>query len=119
MIMSWIWAILLLLSVVCSVPTGTSGAVAAAIPQGAQAGITLAISIAGSLCLWSDRQIIPFASPRTASVIPQHPIRSAADAAFECQHLRQFSWFGQCCHAYGDPGSPAAQGSFHAANRHG
>ncbi len=53
MIMSWIWAIFLLISVICSVLTGSVGAVAAAIPQGAQAGITLAISIAGSLCLWS------------------------------------------------------------------
>lgn len=53
MIISWIWAIILLISVLCSAVNGTGGAVATAIPQGAQAGITLAISIAGSLCLWS------------------------------------------------------------------
>ena len=50
MVMSWIWAILLFISVLCSVINGRASAVAAAIPQGAQAGITLAISIAGSLC---------------------------------------------------------------------
>ena len=53
MVMSWIWAILLFISVLCSVINGRASAVAAAIPQGAQAGITLAISIAGSLCLWA------------------------------------------------------------------
>ena len=53
MVMSWIWAILLFISIICSVLTKNAGAVAAAIPQGAQAGITLAVSIAGSLCLWS------------------------------------------------------------------
>ena len=53
MVMSWIWAILLSISVLCSVINDKISAVAAAIPQGAQAGITLAISIAGSLCLWA------------------------------------------------------------------
>lgn len=53
MTMSWIWAILLSISILCSALNGTVSAVAAAIPQGAQAGITLAVSIAGSLCLWS------------------------------------------------------------------
>jgi len=53
MIMSWIWALLLGLSFVCALITGKGSDLAAAIPQGAQAGITLAVSIAGSLCLWS------------------------------------------------------------------
>ena len=53
MIMSWIWALLLGISVVCAALTGKGPDLAAAIPQGAQAGITLAVSIAGSLCLWS------------------------------------------------------------------
>ena len=53
MIMSWIWCGLILLSCFCAVVTGQGTALAAAIPQGAQAGITLGISIAGSLCLWS------------------------------------------------------------------
>lgn len=53
MIMSWIWALLLSASVLCAAITGRGSALAAAVPQGAQAGITLAVSIAGSLCLWS------------------------------------------------------------------
>lgn len=53
MIMSWIWAFLLTVSVLCAALTGNGSTLAAAIPQGAQAGITLAVSIAGSLCLWS------------------------------------------------------------------
>lgn len=53
MVMSWIWCGLILLSCCCASLTGTLDSLAAAIPQGAQAGITLGISIAGSLCLWS------------------------------------------------------------------
>ena len=53
MVMSWIWCGLLLISCFCALLTGQSAPLAAAIPQGAQAGITLGISLAGSLCLWS------------------------------------------------------------------
>ena len=53
MVMSWIWCGLILISCLCSVWNGTLDHLAAAIPHGAQAGITLGISIAGSLCLWS------------------------------------------------------------------
>ena len=53
MVMSWIFTGILIISLVFSFFTGNIGALAAAIPQGAQAGITLAISIAGSICLWS------------------------------------------------------------------
>ena len=53
MVMSWIWCGLIFLSCCCAVLTGQGGALAAAVPQGAQAGITLGISIGGSLCLWS------------------------------------------------------------------
>ena len=53
MLMSWIWTGLILVSVLSAVILGTGSELAAAVPQGAQAGITLAISIAGSLCLWT------------------------------------------------------------------
>ena len=53
MVMSYIFAGILLLSIVFSVINGQGAALAAAVPQGAQAGVTLAISIAGSICLWS------------------------------------------------------------------
>lgn len=53
MVMSYIWFAMLLISLIFAVLTGNGSALAAAIPQGAQAGITLAISLAGSICLWS------------------------------------------------------------------
>lgn len=53
MVMSWIFTGLLALSVVCAMVLGNGGALAAACATGAQSGITLAISIAGSLCLWT------------------------------------------------------------------
>ena len=48
-----IMVILLVISLVSSLFTGNGGALAAAIPTGAQAGITLALSMAGSICLWT------------------------------------------------------------------
>ena len=53
MVMSWIWTGFLLVSLVFSWFTGMGAALASAVMEGAQAGITLAISIAGSLCLWT------------------------------------------------------------------
>ena len=53
MVMSWIYIFLLTISVSCACLTGSGTALAASIPEGAQAGITLAVSIAGSLCLWT------------------------------------------------------------------
>lgn len=53
MVMSWIWCGMILISCICAPLTGQVTALAAAVVQGAQAGITLGISIAGSLCLWS------------------------------------------------------------------
>ena len=53
MVMSWVFSFLLVISVICAVLTGSGSALAAAVPAGAQAGVTLAISMAGSLCLWA------------------------------------------------------------------
>lgn len=53
MVMSWIWTGIIGLSLVCAVVLDNGSALAAAVPQGAQAGVTLAISIAGSICLWT------------------------------------------------------------------
>lgn len=53
MVMSWVWAVLVVTSVVCAAVGGRAAALSAAVMQGAQAGVTLAISIAGSLCLWA------------------------------------------------------------------
>ena len=53
MIMSWIWTGILVLSVVASILLGNGSALAASVPKGAQAGLELAFSLAGSICLWS------------------------------------------------------------------
>lgn len=53
MVMSWFWMLTLATSVICSLLTDAGPDLSAAVLQGAQAGITLAISLAGSLCLWS------------------------------------------------------------------
>ena len=53
MVMSWIFTVLLGISVLFAAILGRGSEVAAAIPQGAQAGITLAVSLAGSICLWT------------------------------------------------------------------
>lgn len=52
MVMSWIFSGIVALSVLCALWSGSGAALAAATATGAQAGITLAVSIGGSLCLW-------------------------------------------------------------------
>lgn len=53
MLLSQIFCAMLLLSIVSALVTGSGSTLSASVPLGAQAGITLAISLAGSLCLWS------------------------------------------------------------------
>ena len=53
MVMSWIFCMMILISLICAIVSGNGSALAAATAEGAQFGITLAISLAGSLCLWS------------------------------------------------------------------
>jgi len=53
MVMSWIWAGSLLVSILFSIFTGQGSRLAAAVMTGAQTGVTLGISMAGSICLWT------------------------------------------------------------------
>lgn len=53
MVMSWIFTVLVGAALIAALILGNGSALAAAVPQGAQAGVTLAISMAGSVCLWS------------------------------------------------------------------
>ena len=53
MVMSWIFLGLVGISLGFSLAGGTGGALSAAVAKGAQDGITLSISMAGALCLWS------------------------------------------------------------------
>ena len=53
MVMSRIWSTLVLTSIIFSWITGNGPELSAAVMEGAQSGVTLAISMAGSICLWS------------------------------------------------------------------
>lgn len=53
MVMSYIWTGLLALSILFSALNGQSSQLAASVFSGAQAGVTLAISLTGSICLWT------------------------------------------------------------------
>ena len=53
MVMSWIFTCIVGISILASLLTGRGAELAAAIPKGAQAGVTLAVSMAGAICLWS------------------------------------------------------------------
>ena len=53
MVMSWIFTGMLFGSVLFAALSGKGGALSAAAVEGAQAGVTLALSITGAVCLWS------------------------------------------------------------------
>ncbi|MBQ6832543.1 MAG: spore maturation protein A [Oscillospiraceae bacterium] len=53
MLMSYIWTGLVAVSLLAALWTGQGGALASAVAQGAREGITLVISLAGSICLWT------------------------------------------------------------------
>lgn len=51
--MSWIWLGMLAVSFLAAALLGNIRELSSAVVQGAQSGITLAISMAGSICLWT------------------------------------------------------------------
>jgi len=53
MILAYIWTLAVLLSLAVGALTGNIGLLAAAAMEGAQSGITVTLSMAGALCLWS------------------------------------------------------------------
>ena len=53
LVMSRIWCIICIFSVISAISAGRGSGLAAAIAEGAGAGVTLGISLAGSLALWS------------------------------------------------------------------
>ena len=53
MVMSWVFTVLLGVSLAAAAIRGTGAELASAVAEGAQKGISLAISLAGSLCLWT------------------------------------------------------------------
>lgn len=53
MVMSWIWTGMVAIALVTALITGNGSTLSASVIEGAQAGITLALSMAGSICLWT------------------------------------------------------------------
>lgn len=53
MILSWIWFAIILFSTGISILFPSESSMSAAAASGAQSGVTLAIAMAGSMCLWS------------------------------------------------------------------
>lgn len=53
MVMSFLWTGMVAISLIAAAVLGNGSALSAAVPNGAQTGITLAVSIAGSICLWT------------------------------------------------------------------
>ena len=53
MLLSFVWIIMVILSIFCSILTGRTAQTGSAALIGAQNGVTLALSLCGSLCLWS------------------------------------------------------------------
>lgn len=53
MLLSYVWIIMVILSIFCSILTGRTPQTGSAALIGAQNGVTLALSLCGSLCLWS------------------------------------------------------------------
>lgn len=53
MVISWVWTGMVALSILAAALSGNMSALSAAVPKGAQAGVTLAVSMAGSICLWT------------------------------------------------------------------
>jgi spore maturation protein A len=53
MAMSWIWFGMITASLIFSAATGRGPAVTAALAEGAQSAVTLSLSMAGALCLWT------------------------------------------------------------------
>ncbi len=53
MVMSWIWTIVLAVSLVSAAALGNMSALSAGVLQGAQSGITLALAMGGAILLWT------------------------------------------------------------------
>jgi len=68
MLLSCIWTALVAVSIAAALFTGTSPALASAALEGAQTGITLTISMAGALCLWSGLARVMEAAGISAAV---------------------------------------------------
>ncbi|MBE6944934.1 MAG: spore maturation protein A [Ruminococcaceae bacterium] len=97
MVMSYVWFFMVLLSVVFSLLSGEGGKLSESLLSGAQSGITLAISIAGPMCLWSglgkamersglNRVVAKLSSPLVGRLFPSAR-KDETTAAYLCANL--------------------------------
>ncbi len=53
MAMTWIWLGMCALSIICALVQGNGSALSGALMDGAKSAVTLCLSLAGTICLWS------------------------------------------------------------------
>lgn len=53
MVLSYLWTVLVFLSIFCAMLTGNGDKITAALMEGAQQAVELCFTMAGALCLWS------------------------------------------------------------------
>lgn len=53
MVMSWVWTGLVAASLIAAIALGNASALSSAVASGAQEGVMLTLSLAGSVCLWT------------------------------------------------------------------
>ena len=98
MVMGYIWILMIGISVVASLTSGSGSALSGAVQQGAQSGVTLAISMAGSICLWSG----------VGRLMETAGITNLLSKLLKFQYVRQFFRFGKCRYANGHSCSKTA-----------
>ena len=90
--MNYIWAGIMLVSIVCALATGRSNEITAAMFSGAGDAVTLVIALAGAMCLWSGfmriadkagitKAIAKLFSPLLRLLFPGLPTQSRAAKA--------------------------------------
>lgn len=125
MVMSWIFTGIILVSVIFAALLGNGSALSAAVTRGAQAGITLAVSLAGSICLWTGvgklmekigvtEKLSRFLRPLLHRLFPSTKVDTALAGALSANICANFLGLGNAATPMGiravrlmqDPGHP-------------
>ena len=112
--MDKIYVLFLALSLLCAAANGSVGTLTGALLEGAGQGITLALSIAGPMCLWcgvsrlmeesgASEKLSRLLSPILSDSF-RRPGMTGDPGCPECQRVGQFAGTGQRRNAHGDPG---------------
>ena len=112
MVMAYIWTGMVLTAVLFSFWSGAGGVLSQAVLEGAQAGVTLTLSMAGAVCLWSGvgRVMECAGLNRILARLPpisQLPKGPQGRGAGLCQCLCQPTGIGKCGHSHGGSRYPA------------